>query len=117
MRRLLLAYNGSERAQPALAWASLLQRTLPADVVVVAVRENSLQSTSDWLAEARAQLSGCQCLHRLGQPASEIVAAVEETQTDLIVMGRYRHTALLKWLVGSTVDRVLRGSQLPVLMA
>lgn len=36
---------------------------------------------------------------------------------DLIVMGRYRHTALLAVLLGSTVDRVLRQTQLPVLMA
>jgi nucleotide-binding universal stress UspA family protein len=56
-------------------------------------------------------------LHRLGQAASEIVAAAEETQADLIVLGRYRHTALLEGLLGSTVDRVLRGTQLPVLMA
>ena len=117
VRRLLLAYDGTKHAQPALAWASLLQPTLPAEVVVVAVQENGLQSTSEWLDEARARLPGCQCLHRLGQPADEIVAAATENQVDLIIMGRYRHTALLEWLTGSTVDRVLRGTQLPVLMA
>jgi nucleotide-binding universal stress UspA family protein len=117
VRRLLLAYDGTKHAQPALAWASSLQRTLAAEVVVVAVQENGLQSTSESLAEARAQLAGCQCLHRLGQPASEIIAVAEETQADLIIMGRYRRTALLEGLLGSTVDRVLRGTQLPVLMA
>lgn len=117
VRRLLLAYDGSKHARSALAWASLLQRTLSAEVTVVAVQENGLQSTKEWLAEARAQLAGCQCLGRLGQPASEIVAAAGETQADLIVLGRYRHTALLEWLMGSTVDRVLRGTELPVLMA
>jgi nucleotide-binding universal stress UspA family protein len=117
VRRLLLAYEGSAHTQPALNWASLLQRTLPAEVVVLAVQENGRQPTREWLEEARAQLSDCRCLHRLGQPASEIVAVAEETQADLIVMGRYRHTALLEWLIGSTVDRVLRGTQLPVLMA
>jgi nucleotide-binding universal stress UspA family protein len=117
VRRLLLAYDGAKHAQPALAWASLLQRTLPADVVVVSVQENGRQSTSEWLSEAQAQLAGCQCLHRLGQPAPEIVAAAEETRADLIIMGRYRHAALLEWLIGSTVDRVLRGTQRPVLIA
>jgi nucleotide-binding universal stress UspA family protein len=116
VRRLLLAYDSSKRAQSALDWASSLQRTLAPEVVVVAVQENRLQSTSEWLEEARAQLSGCQCLHRLGQPASEIVAAADEIQADLIALGRYRHTALLEWLMGSTVDRVLRGTELPVLM-
>jgi nucleotide-binding universal stress UspA family protein len=117
VHRLLLAYDGSERAKLALAWASLMQRTLPVEVMAVAVQENGPQSTSEWLAEARAQLAGCQCLHRLGQPASEIVAAAEEAQADLIVMGRYRHTAALEWLMASTVDRVLRGTQIPVLIA
>jgi nucleotide-binding universal stress UspA family protein len=117
VRRLLLAYDGGKHAQAALTWASLLQRTLPADVTVVAVQENGLEEANEWLAEARSQLAGCRCLHRLGQPDSEIVAAAEENQADLIVMGRYRHTALLEGLLGSTVDRVLRGTQLPVLMA
>jgi nucleotide-binding universal stress UspA family protein len=117
VRRLLLAYDGSDHTRPALSWASLLQRTLPAEVAVVAVQENEHPSTAKWLAEAKAQFVDCQCLHRQGQPAGEIVAAAEETQADLIVMGRYRHTALLEWLSGSTVDRVLRGTELPVLMA
>jgi nucleotide-binding universal stress UspA family protein len=118
VRRLLLAYDGTKHnTQPALAWASSLQRTLAAEVMVVAVQENESQSTREWLAEARAQLAGCQCLHRLGQPASEIIAVAEENRADLIIMGRYRHTALLEGLLGSTVDHVLRGTQLPVLMA
>ena len=116
MRRLLLAYDGTQRFRTALAWASSLQRTLPAEVAVVSVQENESQQAGEWLEEARAQLPGCQCLHRLGYPADEILAATEESQADLIVMGRYRHAALLEWLMGSTVDRVLRGTELPVLM-
>ena len=115
-KRLLLAYDSSKRARSARYWASSLQRTLPAEVVVVAVQENGIQAADAWLEEARAQLTSGRCLHRLGQPASEIVAAAAETQADLIVMGRYRHTAALEWLTGSTVDRVLHGTKLPVLI-
>jgi nucleotide-binding universal stress UspA family protein len=115
--RLLLAYDGSEHARLALSWASLLQRTLPAEAVVVAVQENENQPTSEWLAEAQADLPDCKCLHRVGQPGGEILRVAEESHVDLIVMGRYRHTALLEWLRGSAVDRVLRGTQLPVLIA
>ena len=117
VQRLLLAYEGSGRAQRALSWASLLQRTLPADVAVVAVQENGLQSTDEWLEEALVQLPGCRCLHRVGQPAREILAAAEETEADLIILGRYRYSALLEWLVGSTVDRVLLGTEISVRMA
>jgi nucleotide-binding universal stress UspA family protein len=117
VRRLLLAYDGAENTRPALLWASRLQHTLATEVAVVAVQEYERQPTGEWLAEAQAQLENCQCLPRLGQPAGEILDAAEEAQVDLIVMGRHRHAALLEWLTGSTVDRVLRGTQLPVLMA
>jgi nucleotide-binding universal stress UspA family protein len=117
VHRLLLAYDGSNHAQRALAWAASLQRTLPAQVAVVVVQEDGRPSAEESLAVAQAQLADCQCLHRQGQPASEIVAAAEEARADLIVMGRYRHPSLIEWLLGSTVDRVLRGCQLPVLIA
>jgi nucleotide-binding universal stress UspA family protein len=116
VRRLLLAYDGRKHAKSALAWASQLERTLPADVTVVAVQENGLQATEEWLAEARSQLASSLCVPRLGQPAGEIMAVAEQTEADLIVMGRYRHPALLEWLVGSTVDRVLRGTEIPVMI-
>jgi nucleotide-binding universal stress UspA family protein len=45
------------------------------------------------------------------------MAVAVENNADLIVMGRYRHTALLEGLLGSTIDRVLRGTQIPVLIA
>jgi nucleotide-binding universal stress UspA family protein len=37
-------------------------------------------------------------------------------QVDLIVMGGYRHTVAMEWLVGSTADQVLCTSPLPVLI-
>lgn len=116
VRRLLLAYNGSERARDALGWATRLQHSLPAEVMVVAVHEHEGDRTAEWLAEAQSRLPGCQCLERVGQPAHGIVAAAEETRAGLLVIGRYRHIPLMEWLIGSTVDRLLRGSQLPVLM-
>lgn len=116
VRRLLLAYDGRKHAKSALAWASQLERTLPADVTVVAVQENGLQAPEEWLAETRSQLASPLCVPRLGQPAREIMAVAEQTEADLIVMGRYRHPALLEWLVGSTVDRVLRGTEIPVMI-
>jgi len=36
---------------------------------------------------------------------------------DLIILGRYRHFALAEWIVGNTVERLLRATSLPVLIA
>jgi nucleotide-binding universal stress UspA family protein len=63
-------------------------------------------------------LPGNYCLlTRRGQPAAEIVAAAAEIEADLIVMGGYHHTFLPEWLLGSTLDEVLRNTSLPLLVA
>jgi nucleotide-binding universal stress UspA family protein len=121
IQRLLLAYNGSESAQRALAWAALLQRRLPTEVMVVAVRE-SADTPHQWAVDMSTRVAQSGLVHydfisRTGQPAAEIVAAAVENQVDLIVIGRYRHMALLEWLTESTVDRVLRNTPLPVLVS
>jgi nucleotide-binding universal stress UspA family protein len=51
-----------------------------------------------------------------GWKKPEIVAAAEEIEADLIVMGRYGHSAFIEWLTGSTVEYVLRNTRRPVLM-
>ena len=121
LRRMLLAYNGSDRAQHALEWAACLQRTLLAEVVVVAVQEDN-QPIQPWIEEARTRLTefeatSARFLERRGQAATEIVGAAAEAQVDLIVMGGYRHTTIFEWIVGSTVDSVLRSSPLPAFVA
>jgi len=120
VQHLLLAYNG-EHAQHALAWTNLLQRTLHSEVLVLSVKENghtSRNMSSEMVDQLnQGGLSNYRFLSRKGQPASQIVAAAAENEIDLIVMGRYRHTALLEWLAGSTLDRVLRHTPLPVLVA
>jgi nucleotide-binding universal stress UspA family protein len=117
VHRLLLAYDGSDHARDALSWAASLQSVLPAEVVVLAVQEEGQPGVDACLTEAQEQLAGCQCLSRQGQAADEIVQAADLEAVDLIVMGRYRHAALREWLTGSTVDQVLRGTGLPVLVA
>lgn len=117
VHRLLLAYDGSEYARDALGWAASLQRGLPAEVVVLAVQEEGQRRADEWLAEAQAQLGECRCLRRQGQLAGEIVQVAREETVDLIIMGRHRHAALLEWLTGSTMDRVLQEIDLPLLVA
>ncbi len=114
-QRILLAYNGSERARHALNWTALLQRTLSAEVIALAVKEEDTAPIERWLTEVQEHITA-DCLARYGQPAVEIVETADENQIDLIVMGSYRHTALLEWLVGSTVDRVLRDTTVSVLI-
>jgi nucleotide-binding universal stress UspA family protein len=121
IQRLLLAYDGSETAQRALGWASLLQQALSARVIVLAVQASG-ETPGQWALEletqvAQSNLGHYEFLTRMGQPGAEIVAVAAENQVDMIVMGRYHHIPLLEWLAGSTVDKVLRNTGLPVLVA
>jgi nucleotide-binding universal stress UspA family protein len=123
VKHVLLAYHDSEHAGDALVWASILHRTLPATVDVVAVYEgHNGHQTDRWFEHIRGRLEQSnlpeyQFVRRNGEPASEISAAAEERGADLIVMGGHRHKGLAEWVVGSTMDRLLRSSPLPVLVA
>jgi nucleotide-binding universal stress UspA family protein len=90
-------------------------------VLVLSVKENGGTSgnmSSEMVDQLnQGGLANYRFLSAEGQPASEIATAAAENRVDLIIMGRYRHAALLEWLVGSTLDRVLRHTSLPVLIA
>jgi nucleotide-binding universal stress UspA family protein len=51
---------------------------------------------------------------REGSPASEILNAAAAADADLIVMGTHGRTGLSRFLVGSTAERVVRTSPVPV---
>lgn len=53
---------------------------------------------------------------RFGQPAEEILAYAQEAACDLIVMSTHGRSGLGRWVYGSVADKVLRGSQIPVLL-
>lgn len=122
LRKLLLAYNGKPHASDALEWASRLQDMLRVRVHVVTVEEDDDPARSKaWIREVKqnlfqCKLGNCQFHPRKGHAASEIVAAAKDVQADLLVIGGYRHKALLEWLVGSTVDEVLRTTVLTCLV-
>ena len=123
LHRLLLAYHGQAHADEALAWTARLQRDLSAEVIVLNVRdENESSQNGVSLEEIKDRLAHSDvAAHRFltghGQPAAEIAAIAVANEVDLIILGHYRHSALVEWLVGSTVDRLLRSTSLPVFIA
>lgn len=57
-----------------------------------------------------------QCIIRFGQPAEEIIAYAEEAGCDLVAMSTHGRSGLGRWVYGSVADKVLRGSQIPILL-
>ena len=123
LHRLLLAYHGQAHANDALAWAEKLQRDLSAEVMVLAIHEDTNSSHGAVNLEeiknrlARSDLADCRFLTGHGRPANEIASVAVANDVDLVILGRYRHSAVVEWMVGSTVDRLLRATSLPVFIA
>lgn len=123
LHRLLLAYDGQEHANEALIWTAQLQRALSAEVIVLTIFEHtescqvgmSLIKIEDRLVQSG--LKTYRLLTGRGRPSTEIATIATANDVDLIILGRYRHRALVEWLVGSTVDRLLRATSLPVFIA
>jgi nucleotide-binding universal stress UspA family protein len=123
LHRILVGYHGRAHADEALAWAARLQRALSAEMIVLNVCEDA-ESCQDrmGLDEIKARLAqGGVDAYRFvtgqGRPAAEMAAIAAANNVDLIIVGRYRHQALVEWLAGSTVDELLRATTLPVLIA
>jgi nucleotide-binding universal stress UspA family protein len=51
-----------------------------------------------------------------GHAPTEIVGFAEENGVDLIVMSTRGRAGLSRWLMGSVADRVIRGTDVPVLL-
>ena len=69
------------------------------------------------LSKAVPTKSGIRFEHKLliGDPAEKIVEYAKTNDIDLIVMGSHGRTGLLRAIVGSVADAVIRRSPVPVL--
>jgi nucleotide-binding universal stress UspA family protein len=119
LRRALLAYDGSGKADEGLFVGTDLSGQWNLPLVVLTVAEND-ETASKTLTHAREylELHGVQAtfVRKEGAVADEILAVAEEHETDLLVMGGYGFSPVLHIALGSTVDKVLRKGRQPVLI-
>jgi nucleotide-binding universal stress UspA family protein len=57
----------------------------------------------------------CDGAIRFGDPAHEIVAYLEESGCELVVVGTHGRAGLSRWLLGSVAERIVRTAPVPVL--
>jgi nucleotide-binding universal stress UspA family protein len=119
LNRMLLAYDGSPRAEQALFVAAYLARRWDARLAVVSVGESTADAES---LAARGQRTLAQhgvdsaAVAATGLVADAILAAAQSQRSDLIVVGGYGYAPVLEMALGSTVDELLRRSRLPTLI-
>ena len=56
------------------------------------------------------------CDWKVGEPASQILAAAEKSKAHMIVMGTHGYGAIGRAVMGSVANRVLQGAKIPVLL-
>ncbi|MFB6070156.1 MAG: universal stress protein [Halanaeroarchaeum sp.] len=131
--RILLATDGSEAAESAATEAIDIAVATGSTLSVLFVADSSVYSTvtvegdvADVLEEegrtvteaieARAGERGvaAESTIRQGRPWREIVAFADAIDADLIVMGSAGESGFSRRLLGSTTDRVLRETDVPV---
>jgi nucleotide-binding universal stress UspA family protein len=113
-----LAYDGSPKSREALFLADLLVTRWELPLVLLYVLENNRKSEA-LLDEARELLSdptrvtfeSC-----TGKPEEVILQRAEEHGADLILMGGFTASPWIEVLFGSTVERILRSSTIPLLI-
>ena len=68
------------------------------------------------VASLKAKGVGAGARVRIGDPATEIVAAAKEINADLIAMTTHGRSGLGRLLFGSVAEAILRGSPIPVFL-
>ena len=117
--RLLVAFDGSDRARDGLdiaaCWAA--ERNLPIVLLTVddghSGREQAHKQAQDLLRKQNLPVNP---LFWKGHPAEQILRAARVEVCDLIVMGAYGHSKFLEVFFGSTVDEVMHGATCPLLI-
>ena len=121
IRKILVAYDGSDNSSKALTLAAHFAATLSLPVTLLNVN-SSLEEGEAILKEAREYLLP----YRVPQIEEKVVAGeasqkiVEEARTcnaDLIVMGSFGHSRIREAILGSVTVQVMRKAEVPLLMA
>ena len=125
MKRILVAYDGSDGSRRAFELALDLAGKYVAELLVLtvvrvpepttsleleALLDNAQRHFEQDFAELRARAGAVPIRTEIevGHPAEHIVARAEKEGFDLIVMGRRGRTTLGRFMLGSVSERVLR---------
>ncbi len=117
--RVLLAYDGSSKANEALFVAAYMASRWDISLTVVTVETNG--SSTDALQHAKDYLDnrGLDNVTYLLRPrpvAESILTTAEAQGSNLLIMGGFGFRPLLHLVLGSTVDQILRQFRQPMLI-
>ena len=119
MKHGLLAYDGSPKATEALYLAAYLAEKWDVKLTVVTAPQDSAARTNP-LVQAREYLGArkieASFISEIGSPA-EVILKIKNTHgCDFLIVGGYGYQPVMEVLFGSTLDALLRRSDVPILI-
>jgi nucleotide-binding universal stress UspA family protein len=117
--RILYATDGSKGSAAAGQLLSTLGLDTDSTITIVTVDDghHDAEITLDaGVRSAGATSATVKRMVRRGHPAGEIIRGADEVAADLIVLGTHGRTAIARFLLGSTAERVARSASCPVLL-
>jgi nucleotide-binding universal stress UspA family protein len=141
--KILVTLDGSSLAESALPHAEAVARQFAAELTLLQVvpspmtiavgyydhlsgevletlRDTALEQAREYIDGQVAAVTeqGIKASGQVveGEPVECILHCAEELAVDLVVMATHGRSGLGRWVYGSVADRVLRGSEQPVLL-
>jgi nucleotide-binding universal stress UspA family protein len=138
--RILVPLDGSALAERALPSASQWAKAFEAEIILfrvwqplafahdgfaggmsLAELDNAVQgAVEEYLRQKTQEVEGqgvrVDWVTQLGPVADRILEAAEKHGANLVVMSTHGRSGIGRWVMGSTADRVLRTSHIPVLL-
>ena len=115
----LLAYDGSPKATEALYLAAYMAEKWGIQLTVVTAPENSAIKINP-MDKAREYLGArsikAYYVSEIGSPAEVILENQKAKNCDFLIVGGYGYQPIMEVLFGSTLDALLRRSDVPVLI-
>jgi nucleotide-binding universal stress UspA family protein len=117
---MVLAYDGSPKAEEALFVAAYFAETWRAPLTVVTVAAQNFDPDSvlghvrDYLE--MHEVEAAYEVRATGTPAEAVLSTAENKNAALILMGGYGSNPVVEAVLGSALDQVLRQSRRPVLI-
>ena len=119
MDRILLAYDGSPKANEALFVAAYLGSRWNAQLVVVTVETKHTPKIALDHARTYLEKQGVDNVTYLLRPkpiGNSLLKVAEEYRSNLLIMGGFGFRPVLNLVLGSTVDQILREFKQPILI-
>ena len=119
MNHGLLAFEGSPKATEALYLAAYLVEKWGIKLTVVTALEDNQQQNNP-LLQAREYLSArsipAEFVSEIGSPLHVILETKIRNECDFMIVGGYGYQPVMEVLFGSTLDALLRRTDVPILI-